>query len=181
MARELSGRYALPPTFTMRFEHTEKSAYRLLTSQVLPVSQEKAFTFFEDPRNLFSITPPWLDFRMKDPGRAEVFENAEFDYTIRWFGFRMRWRSRIIDYHPPELFTDIQLIGPYRSWIHRHSLSGVAMGTLMEDEVQYRLPFYAAFTHPLIRRQLKDIFVYRAVMIDEWARAEAGSPVNPDN
>jgi hypothetical protein len=143
------------------------------------VSPEKAFTFFEDPRNLFGITPPWLDFRMKDPTRAAVFENAEFDYTIRWLGFRMRWRSRIIDYVPPEKFTDIQVIGPYRSWKHLHRLSAVAQGTLMEDEVRYCLPFYAVYFHPLIRRQLNDIFTYRAFKIEEWAVGQAGTAHRP--
>jgi len=159
----------LPPSFRIETGKTGPLTYRLFTSQILPIEQATAFTFFEDPRNLFGITPPWLDFRMKDPKRAGVFENAEFDYTIRWLGFRMRWRSRIIDYLPPKRFTDIQIIGPYRSWTHTHVLSPVSEGTLMKDEVVYRLPFYAIFLHPLIRRQLKNIFIYRAVRISEWA------------
>ena len=171
----LTGRYKLPGACKIRFEKPGKGAYRLLTSQFLPVPPEKAFTFFEDPRNLFGITPPWLDFRMKDPTRADVFENAEFDYTIRWFGLRMRWRSRIKDYVPPEQFTDIQIIGPYRSWTHRHRLSAFAQGTLMEDEVLYGLPFYALLFAPLIRSQLRDIFLYRAFKIEEWALADEGT------
>jgi uncharacterized protein len=149
--------------------------YRLFASQILPVEQATAFTFFEDPRNLFGITPPWLDFRMKNPMRADVIENAEFDYTIRWLGFRMRWRSRIKGYIPPERFTDIQIIGPYRSWMHLHAFSTVSQGTLMEDEVLYCLPFYALLFAPLIRRQLRDIFLYRAFRIEEWAVGQAGT------
>jgi ligand-binding SRPBCC domain-containing protein len=166
----------LLPSFSIEIRRTGLLTYRLFSVQVLPVGQAEAFTFFEDPRNLFGITPPWLDFRMKDPARAEVFENAEFDYTIRWLGFRMRWRSRIKDYVPPERFTDIQIIGPYRFWTHRHSLSAVAEGTLMEDEVLYCLPLYAAVFSPIISRQLRDIFIYRAVRIEEWTAGRAGMP-----
>ncbi len=142
---------------------------RLHTTQILPVEREEAFTFFEDPRNLFGITPSGLAVRICDPDRVDVSENAQFDYTIRWLGFRMRWRSRIIDYLPPEQFTDVQVIGPYRYWKHKHSLVPVEEGTLMEDEVLYCLPFFAAFLYPIIRRQLRDIFTYRAIKIEEWA------------
>jgi len=165
-----------PLSFRSEIKRIGPLTYRLFASQVLPVERARAFTFFEDPRNLFGITPPWLDFRMKDPDRSEVFENAEFDYTIRWLCLKMRWRSRIIDYVPPERFTDIQIIGPYRSWTHRHHLTAHVNGTLMEDEVIYRLFLPAAFFHPLIRKQLQDIFLYRAVKIEEWARAQAQLP-----
>lgn len=162
-----------PVSFRIEIRRIGPLTYRLFTSQILPVERTRAFTFFEDPRNLFGITPSWLDFRMSDPERSEVFENAEFDYTIRWLCFRMRWRSRIIDYVPPERFTDIQVIGPYRSWTHRHHLTVRTNGTLMEDEVIYSFFPPAAFFHPLIRKQLRDIFIYRAVKIEEWARAQA--------
>lgn len=48
----VSGRYTLPGTCKIRFENPGKGAYRLLTSQGLRVSPDKAFTFFEDPQPL---------------------------------------------------------------------------------------------------------------------------------
>ena len=168
----LTARYRLPSTFSIRFENMGSGSYRLTTSQVLPVSPEKAFIFFEDPRNLFEITPDWLDFRMVDAGSmTAVHEGAMFDYTIRWFGVPFRWRGRIADYHPPDRFTDIQDIGPYRSWVHLHSFKTLPGGTLMEDTVDYRVPFglVGCLAHRLlVRRQLQDIFCYRAVRIREW-------------
>lgn len=145
--------------------------YLLATSQVLPITREVAFTFFEDPRNLCDITPAWLDFCMLNTGsEVLVHENAEFDYSISFLGIHMVWRSRIIDYRPPERFTDIQLKGPYKEWTHVHILEEHETGTLMKDEVTYRLYLPALILHPLIiRRKLMDIFTYRAVKIMEWA------------
>lgn len=78
---------------------------------------------------------------MKDrDSRTAVFEGAEFDYTIRWFGIPLPWKSRITAYRPPEQFTDIQLNGPYRSWSHLHAFEDVEGGTLMRDRVTYQLP-----------------------------------------
>lgn len=166
--------FNLPPTFSLRFERIDRATHRLVTSQVLLLPCRAAFTFFEDPRNLFDITPHWLRFVMKDrDSRTEMFEGAEFDYTIRWFGIPLPWKSRIIGYLPPEQFTDIQLAGPYRSWSHLHTFEDREEGTLMRDTVTYKLPFGplgVMVNAIVVRRQLEDIFRYRAVRIDEWAR-----------
>jgi ligand-binding SRPBCC domain-containing protein len=165
----------LPETFSITFAGTDSRTFRLSASQVLPVARAKAFGFFEDPRNLFEITPDWLDFRMLDRSRAEVFEGAEFDYTIRWLSFRLFWRSRIVGYRPPESFTDVQVKGPYPYWSHLHTFHEEDGSTLMSDEVTYRLPFglFGRLLHLLIiRRQLRDIFRYRAVRIAHWAKGD---------
>jgi ligand-binding SRPBCC domain-containing protein len=147
-----------------------------MTSQVLLLLRKEAFVFFEDPRNLFDITPDWLKFVMKDrEAKTEMFEGAEFDYTIRWFGFPLPWKSRIIGYQPPKQFTDIQLVGPYRSWSHLHTFEDSEGGTLMRDTVTYQLPLgpLGGMVHAFaVRRQLEDIFRYRALRIDEWVRGE---------
>jgi len=169
-----SGVLDLPETYTIRFTPVDRATHELITAQVLPLAREEAFAFFQDPRNLFDITPDWLDFRMVDRNSStDVIEGAEFDYTIRWFGIRIRWRSRIVGYRPPEKFTDIQLVGPYRFWRHLHSFESLPEGTRMTDAVTYRLPRLAVpLNDLLIKRQLGDIFDYRAVTIAKWARGE---------
>jgi ligand-binding SRPBCC domain-containing protein len=159
------------PTSQPYIQRLDLLTYRLNASQILPVSQKKAFSFFEDPRNLSDITPVWLDFCMLNKeNKTGVCENSEFEYTIRLLGMKMLWRSRIIDYKPPNRFTDIQLKGPYKSWIHVHTLEEVPEGTLMRDEVTYRLHIPAFPLHSLlIRKKLIEIFTYRAVRIADWA------------
>ena len=166
----------LPPTFTIRFDRLDRATHRLTASQVLALPRKQAFAFFEDPANLFDITPDWLSFVMKDrDSKTAMFEGAEFDYTIRWFGIPMPWKSRIIGYKPPDQFTDIQLAGPYRSWSHLHTFEEVSDGTRMGDTVTYQPPLgpLGNLVHALtVRRQLEDIFRYRAARIHEWARGE---------
>ena len=163
----------LPDSFKVDIERVGQAMFVLRTEQLFPVPRTKAFSFFEDPRNLFAITPDWLDFRMLRPaGSLEVLEGAEFDYHIRWFGIKMSWKSRIINYRPPEVFTDIQIQGPYVRWEHTHRFESVPAGTFMTDEVQYTVPFsrIGELCHNLvIRSQLLDIFCYRAAKINAWA------------
>lgn len=176
MTRKPGERCEFPPNATIRFEDPGEGPFRLETSQVLPLSPEQSFAFFEDPRNLSEITPDWLDFRMTGRGpMSSVYEGAEFDYTIRWLGVPIPWRGRIADYHRPERFTDIQVRGPYRSWVHLHVFRPVPEGTLMKDTVTYEVPYGQAgrLVHRLlIRRQLEDIFRYRAIRISEWASGD---------
>jgi len=163
----------LPDSFTVDIERVGQATFILRTEQVFPVPRTKAFSFFEDPRNLFAITPDWLDFRMRrSEGSIEVADGAEFAYHIRWFGIKMIWKSRIMNYRPPEAFTDIQIQGPYVRWEHMHRFESVPAGTFMTDEVQYTVPFsrVGELCHNLvIKRQLLDIFCYRAAKINAWA------------
>jgi len=168
--------HTIPPTFAINFQRLDRVTHQLAASQVLPLPRKQVFAFFEDPRNLFDITPDWLSFVMKDrDSKTAMFEGAEFDYTIRWLGIPIPWKSRIIGYQPRGQFTDIQLTGPYRSWSHLHTFEEVPEGTLMQDMVTYQLPLgpLGNLVHALtVRRQLEDIFRYRAMRIHEWARGE---------
>jgi len=163
----------LPEDFRINIEVFEKG-YRLETFQALPMPREKAFIFFEDPKNLFDITPDWLDFRMvNNKSGDKVFEGAEYDYYIRWFGFKLKWRSRIQKYNPPYDFTDVQIIGPYTKWEHTHSFKEHGESTMMFDTVVYMIPFLylGRAVHALfVKNQLQDIFCYRALKIMEWVR-----------
>ena len=162
-------KYQIPEDFIIGFEKVDFGTYVLKTSQTITLSQEESFEFFKDPCNLFEITPDWLDFRMTECSNTGVYEGAEFEYFIKVFGARILWRSRIIDFNPPQRFTDVQLIGPYRKWSHLHTFDKVSKGTLLSDFVTYQLPFYAIPFHAIIKRQLADIFSYRAARISEWA------------
>src|SRR5512139_1651123 len=74
----------LPASFTLNIRPLGRAAYELAATQLLPLQRELVFAFFEDPRNLFEITPGWLRFVMKDREQMTgMFEGVEFDYTIR--------------------------------------------------------------------------------------------------
>jgi len=161
----------LPTDFRIKIESYEKG-YRLETFQYLPITCERAFVFFQNPKNLFDITPDWLDFRMVT-NSEKVFEGAEYDYYIRWFGVKLKWRTRIQTYNPPYDFTDIQIVGPYTKWEHTHIFKEQGNSTQMFDTVVYRIPFsyLGRAVHGLfVKNQLQDIFCYRALKIMEWVK-----------
>ncbi|HYQ48366.1 MAG TPA: SRPBCC family protein [Thermodesulfovibrionales bacterium] len=164
----------LPADFRIVIRDFEKG-YRLDTFLSLAVPRDKAFVFFQNPQNLFDITPEWLDFRMvADSNGEKVFEGAEYDYHIRWCGLTLKWRSRIQTYNPPYNFTDIQIVGPYAKWEHSHRFKEQGETTLMFDTVVYELPLSCigrAVHAIMVKKQLKDIFCYRALKVIEWVNA----------
>jgi hypothetical protein len=144
--------------------------YVLERIQTLPRPVNEVFPFFEAPENLGRITPPWLAFRMLTPSPVDIKQGTLIEYTIRWLGIPIRWRTLIVAYQPPGLFVDEQLKGPYSFWHHTHSFVSADVGTEMSDLVRYRLPgaILGDLLHRLfIRRQLDQNFDYRERTIAE--------------
>ena len=140
----------------------------LRASLELPLARQQVFAFFADARNLGRITPPELHFEILAPP-AVMQVGTLIDYRIRLFGVPLRWRTEITRWNPPNEFEDIQLRGPYASWVHRHTFRDAGAGTLIEDEVRYRLPFgvIGRFAHPIVRLQLRRIFSFRQRMVEQ--------------
>ena len=142
---------------------------RLTTHLVLPRGREEVFAFFADAGNLEAITPPELRFRIETPLPIEMREGALLEYRLSLWGVPIRWRTRIALWDPPRRFIDEQIAGPYAQWIHTHTLTPTADagGTMIDDEVRYRLPFGAIgdLAHPLVRAQLDRIFDYRQAQV----------------
>jgi ligand-binding SRPBCC domain-containing protein len=138
--------------------------YLLECGMVVPRPLADVFAVYETPLNLARITPPWLRFHIATKERVVMQPGARIDYTIRWMGLPMRWRTVITAYEPPHRFVDEQERGPYVLWRHTHTFSETAEGVLVGDAVQYRLPLgpLGDLTHTLmVKRQLQEIFRYR--------------------
>jgi ligand-binding SRPBCC domain-containing protein len=67
-------------------------------------------------------------------------------------------------------FMDEQRVGPYKLWLHTHTLEEVEEGTKMTDEIRYQMPFgiLGTIAHFLfVKRTLQQIFQYRREKLDE--------------
>ena len=151
--------------------------YYELTDHFIVKSDEAAtWAFFSTADNLPAITPPWLGFTCRTPP-VRIEKEALLDYTVRWMGVPIHWRTRIIDWNPPRSFVDLQIKGPYVLWHHQHTFTPAAEGTVCQDRVIYKLPMGwlgRPVHHWIVRRQLLEIFRYRRRVIGErlgWVAA----------
>ncbi len=148
--------------------------FTLERTQAVPVPVDEAFAFFAEPLNLEAITPPWLRFRIvAAPERLE--RRSILRYTLRVFGWPIRWTTEITDWHPPRSFVDLQVKGPYPLWEHTHRLTSLAAReTEIHDHIRYRVPggplLARAANGLVVRRWLDEIFDFRAARMRELLR-----------
>jgi ligand-binding SRPBCC domain-containing protein len=129
----------------------------------VPVPRDEVFGFFSDAWNLEKITPGELNFNIVTERPFTIQKGALIEYQLKLFGLKFTWLTIISQWNPPEVFVDEQLKGPYKYWHHTHRFTEENGNTIIEDEVNYKLPFFpfGEIAYPLIRLQLKRIFNYR--------------------
>lgn len=144
--------------------------YELTDRFSVAADLEKTWQFFGAAENLPAITPPWLKFRIISAPAEGLRDDSVLDYTIRWSGVPVRWKTMIIDWTPPHQFIDLQLRGPYTLWHHQHRFVEANGRIECSDRVIYKLPFgpLGRVTHAgLVRRQLLEIFRFRRRVISQ--------------
>ena len=132
--------------------------------------REEVFDFFSKAENLERITPPSVGFNMISKPPIEMGVGTLIDYTISLRGIPVKWRTEITVWDPPNEFEDIEVWGPYKQWIHRHTFEDTDRGTtLMRDNVRYRLPLepLGDIAQWLVARELESIFDYRQKVVGE--------------
>jgi hypothetical protein len=165
-------RRALDLGFSFAYPRLEEALRSLLRpdAEVFEAAQwiarpvEEVFSFFSAADNLERITPPWLNFRIVGMSTPEIARGTLIDYRLKLHGVPLRWRTLIDVWQPNSEFVDTQLRGPYSLWRHTHRFRPLRGGTIMEDQVLYRLPLGAAgrlVAGPKVRSDVGGIFDFR--------------------
>lgn len=139
--------------------------HRLEAQQELPISLDKAWAFFSDPRNLSKITPPELNLVPDSPLPSEMYPGMIISYKVRLAPLVMTtWVTEITHVKQLSYFVDEQRFGPYQFWHHQHQFTEAEFGVVATDLIHYALPF-DPFSRPmhglLVRAQLDRIFSFR--------------------
>ena len=143
----------------------------LRQTQTLPVSREKLWYFISIPQNLNEITPPKMAFKIVGELPKSAYAGLLLEYKVKipvlgWTS----WLTEIKYVTDGYSFMDEQRVGPYKLWLHTHTLEDVEGGTKMTDEIHYQMPFgpLGVIAHVLfVKRTLRQIFDYRREKLDE--------------
>ena len=139
--------------------------YRLKTTQKLPISVSEAWDFLSDPKNLKTITPDYMGFKILTEVEPKMYPGQIIQYIVTpLLGIPAKWVTEITHVQEGKYFVDEQRFGPYALWHHKHFIQPIAVGVEMIDIVDYKIPFgwLGQLMHPiLVGPKLKEIFTYR--------------------
>ncbi len=144
--------------------------FTLRRKQKLPISTQEAWKYFSNPKNLATITPSKLKFKILTDIPDEIYNGLIVAYYVCPIaGIPMQRVSEIKDVQPGITFTDDQRIGPYKFWHHQHIFKPIEGGVEMEDIVYYVMPWGALgwLAHEMfVKKDLEYIFAYRRHNLD---------------
>lgn len=154
--------------------------YKLEAQQALPISMQEAWEFLSSPANLSVITPPHMGFEILSGGDVAMYPGQIIQYKVSPFpGITTRWVTEITHVKEGEYFVDEQRFGPYALWHHKHFIKECEGGVIMEDLIDYKLPFgiLGQMGHGiLVKKQLNKIFDYREKKLQELFGQVEGVP-----
>lgn len=132
-------------------------------SSLINASVEKVWEFHERDDILQLLTPPWQPVKIvRREGGLELGAISEFCLL---FGIiQVPWVARHVEYEQYKLFTDQQVEGPMKHWIHRHKFKRENGQTRLTDEIQYQIHggwLVELLLEWWVNARLKDMFRYR--------------------
>ncbi len=132
-------------------------------SSLIKAPVNTVWEFHEREDILEILTPPWQPVRIIErKGGLEIGATTKFEIN---FGLiNIPWFARHVEYEKYKLFTDQQIEGPMKLWIHRHQFQVEGNYTRLTDSIQYDI-IGDFFVENLLswwtQQRLKDMFAYR--------------------
>lgn len=132
-------------------------------SSIINAPVEVVWKFHERQDILQLLTPPWQPVQvLRREGGLNEGAITEFKLFIGLLP--LTWLARHTDFEQYRLFTDVQISGPFESWVHRHEFTEEDGKTRLTDNISYSMPggdgveFVSGW---LIQLQLEAMFRYR--------------------
>ncbi|HEV7890757.1 MAG TPA: SRPBCC family protein [Pyrinomonadaceae bacterium] len=149
---------------------------KFLKESLIRATPERVFAFHELPDALARLTPPWERTRVVRAA-PDLRVGSRAVVETRLFGLvPVRWVAEHTAYDPPRMFEDVQLQGPFHTWVHRHRIESHENGSLLRDEIDFEPPLWALgrLAAPLlIEPRLRRLFDYRHRVTREWCEGLA--------
>ncbi|OGR35064.1 MAG: TIGR01777 family protein [Desulfobacula sp. RIFOXYB2_FULL_45_6] len=125
---------------------------------------ERVFSWHEKAGAIARLTPPWAPLKLISRCGEGIQKGVRVTFRIRIFKIPRLWVAEHIDYKKNEEFKDCQIKGPFSQWEHTHRFhSDGASGTIMEDRVDFKLPF-GFLSRPFYgtaKKEFERMFAYR--------------------
>lgn len=130
----------------------------------IPAPADAVFRWHEQPQAFEKLTPPWEPVTLVEQ-TGGIRDGARVVLRIGRGPFALRWVAEHRGYIPGRQFQDVQVQGPFASWVHTHRFEPDGeYACFLEDHIEYSLPFGRLgrwLSGAIARRRLQRLFDYR--------------------
>lgn len=152
---------------------------RFVKESLIEAKPERVFAFHLLPDAFVRLIPPWEDLKVIQTADITRVGSRTIAETKILGPFRSRIVAEHTAYDPPQMFEDIQISGPFRSWRHRHIVEPHDKGALLRDEIDFEPPLriFGPMAAPIsVLPRLERMFDYRHKVTKEWCESETERP-----
>jgi len=125
--------------------------------------RRELFEYHSNPGALNRLIPPWE--RISIESRSDSLAvGSEVVISNSLCGVPVKWRAKHTRLDAPESFQDIQLSGPFKSWVHDHIFESDGSGnSLLTDRVEFETKFgwIGQIGLPIVTSKLAAMFAFR--------------------
>jgi ligand-binding SRPBCC domain-containing protein len=145
--------------------------YHLYEEQWIDQPIAKVWEFFSQGENLLKITPEHMKMSVLEKPEAKMYPGMIIRYQVSpLLGIPLNWTSEITAVEEESYFVDTMLEGPFKLWHHQHRFKEQNGGTLIIDDLHYKLPLepLSKLGHSiLVKRQLNNMFKHRQLVLKD--------------
>lgn len=136
----------------------------------LPCSIGAIFDLAATPEGILQLTPPEVQLAFKDaPERYALGTRVVFQ--VQAMGLIKEIAHEVTDFSDPTFFSEKQVNGPFKHWVHEHHFEQTADGTVIAiDRIEFLPPGGIAgllMNATKIRETLEDGFDYRHLQLEK--------------
>ena len=137
---------------------------RFETSSEIAVPASRLYEYHAAAGAFARLTPPWETAELIEEIPA-LQNGARAEIQVRTGPVRRTWVAEHLECEPGQGFTDVQISGPFASWVHRHEIADLGDGrSRLTDRIDYRLPGGPAgqlLAGRFVKGKLQKMFRYR--------------------
>lgn len=145
--------------------------YHIKKEQWVNFPLEQVWGFFSNPANLLKITPSEMNMKIVEKPEGKMYPGMILRYKVApILGIQLDWTSMISAVKEGDYFVDEMLEGPFKLWHHLHKFEAKDGGTLIIDDLHYRIPLEPLskpFHSILVGRELEKMFRHREAVTEK--------------
>lgn len=130
----------------------------------IPAPAREVFDWHSRPAAFERLCPPWQKMDIVER-MGGIDDGSRLLFLIRKWPFSVRWHAYHRDYLYGHTFTDDQVDGPFKQWVHTHNfLPDGKHASILEDQIYYRLmreKYTQQYLAHFVDKELQRLFRFR--------------------